>query len=115
MLVVKNWIFIRLFRFDIRFQSADTVIFLDFPIRLTFYRVLMRTLLNHGKVRPDLADDCPERFNLPFFEYVLSFNKYFRPRIIRAIEGYGESKVYHFHHPNQVENFVKQLAVETDT
>ncbi|MGK0152307.1 AAA family ATPase [Pseudomonas putida] len=55
-----------------RLSRADTLIWLDRSAPLRFWRVLLRTLLNHGRSRPDLPEDCPERLaNLPeFFRFM---------------------------------------------
>lgn len=70
---------------DIRSKYADTVIFLDNSTPSNLYRVIKRTLKYHGKVRPDLAPDCKERFDLEFLFYVLHFNQVKRPSILKRI------------------------------
>ena len=51
-----------------RLARADLLIWIDRSAPLRFWRVLLRTLLNHGRSRPDLPDDCPERLaSLPEF------------------------------------------------
>jgi len=37
--------------------------------------MFQRVILNHGKVRPDMAEGCPERFDWEFFKYIWNFNK----------------------------------------
>nr|WP_255670625.1 AAA family ATPase [Cognatishimia sp. F0-27] len=53
-----------------RFARADTIIFLDFPLWLRGWRVIKRTLRYYGKTRPDMAEDCPERFNWEFTRWI---------------------------------------------
>ncbi|MEO1111717.1 MAG: DNA topology modulation protein FlaR [Pseudomonadota bacterium] len=55
-----------------RVARADTFVWLDVPVGLRIYRVLKRSVVNYGKTRPDLADGCPERFDLQTIEF-LSF------------------------------------------
>lgn len=44
------------------------LIWIDRSAPLRFWRVLLRTLLNRGRSRPDLPDNCPELLaNLPAF------------------------------------------------
>lgn len=58
-----------------RLERADTVIYLDFPIRLCLWRLIRRITSLRCQSRPDMPDGCPERFDLAFFWYVLSWNR----------------------------------------
>lgn len=55
-----------------RLARADMVIWIDRSAPLRFWRVLLRTMLNRGRSRPDLPDDCPELLaTLPeFFRFM---------------------------------------------
>ena len=53
-----------------RYDRADTLIWLDFPLGLRLFRVLKRSIRYHGKTRPDLADGCPERFDKETIEFI---------------------------------------------
>lgn len=57
-----------------RLERADTVIYLDFPIRLCLWRLIRRIVTHRGRSRPDMPEGCPERFDLAFFWYVLNWN-----------------------------------------
>jgi adenylate kinase family enzyme len=37
--------------------------------------VLKRVITTYGKVRPDMGDGCPERFDWEFMKWVWNFNK----------------------------------------
>lgn len=51
-----------------RLARADMLIWIDRSAPLRFWRVFLRTMLNRGRSRPDLPDDCPELLaNLPEF------------------------------------------------
>lgn len=53
---------------DNRLARADLLIWIDRSAPLRFWRVFLRTMLNRGRSRPDLPDDCPEMLaNLPAF------------------------------------------------
>ena len=71
---------------DIRLSEADHLIFLDYPIRITFWRVIKRIIGNYGKTRPDMTQGCPERFDVEFLHYVLMFNLISRKRITKVLE-----------------------------
>lgn len=57
---------------DNRLARADLLIWIDRSATLRFWRVLLRTLLNRGRSRPDLPENCPELLtNLPeFFSFM---------------------------------------------
>lgn len=52
---------------DMRLAAADTVIWLDFSRYLCLWRVFQRYLQYAGKVRPDMATECPEKLNWEIF------------------------------------------------
>lgn len=56
--------------FDERLARADTFIWLDFSVWRRLWRVMLRTLRDLGKNRPDLPENCPERINLETLKFV---------------------------------------------
>ena len=58
-----------------RLARADTVVYLDYPIRLCLRRLLGRIWTYRGRTRPDMTEGCAERFDLAFFLYVLTWNR----------------------------------------
>lgn len=54
----------------LRLKYADTVICFDYPKLLCIWRVLKRVFTNYGKVRPDMGENCPEKFDLEFLKFV---------------------------------------------
>ncbi len=71
-----------------RLARADTVIYLDFPIRLCLWRLARRILTHRGRSRPDMPEGCPERFDAAFFWYVMNWNSGPRPRTEARLAGY---------------------------
>ena len=72
-----------------RLARADTVIYLDFPIRLCLRRLAGRIVAYRGRSRPDMPEGCPERFDAAFFWYVMRWNS--GPRVRT------EAKLAQFH------------------
>ncbi len=60
---------------DLRLARADTVIALDFPASLCLLRATRRIAEGYGRVRPDLAAGCPERWDLTFLAYIARFGR----------------------------------------
>lgn len=46
-----------------RLHRADTMIWIDIPVGVRFWRVLRRTIRHYGTNRPDLPKGCIERFD----------------------------------------------------
>ena len=68
-----------------RIQYCDTVIYLDFSRTACLLGVLKRILTTYGKVRPDMGEGCPERFDLDFLKWVWNFNKKNRENYYRLL------------------------------
>lgn len=71
-----------------RLARADTVIYLDFPIRLCLWRLIRRIVTHRGRSRPDMPEGCPERFDAAFFWYVMNWNSGPRVRSEAKLAGY---------------------------
>jgi adenylate kinase family enzyme len=54
----------------VRFEAADTIIFLDISRWVCLWRVLVRMLRYRGRTRPDLPEGCPEGFDWEFYKWV---------------------------------------------
>jgi adenylate kinase family enzyme len=71
-----------------RLERADTVIYLDFPVRLCLWRLTKRIITHRGRARPDMPEGCPERFDAAFFWYVINWNSGPRPRTEERLAGW---------------------------
>ena len=63
-----------------RLPKCDTIIYLDFSRWECLLGVFQRIIKNYGKVRPDMPEGCPERFDWDFIKFVWNFNKNNRVR-----------------------------------
>lgn len=70
----------------VRLAACDTVIFLDLPRAVCLWRVLKRVFMYRQASRPDMAEGCPERFSVKFLQWVWSYPKRTRPKILRLLE-----------------------------
>ena len=76
-----------------RLARADTVIDLDLPAWLCLARVIGRVVRSGGKVRADMAPDCPERFDLEFLAYIARFPSAGRRRIEASLANFSGERV----------------------
>lgn len=91
-----------------RLARADTVVYLDFPIRLCLWRALKRIWTWRGQSRPDMTDGCPERFDLEFLIYILRWNRGPRPRTETALEGF-EGDLIRLKDPRALQDWLTRL------
>ncbi|MDR2656071.1 MAG: topology modulation protein [Oscillospiraceae bacterium] len=73
---------------DLRLPRADTVVFFDYSRRLCLWRVIKRVAATLGRVRPDMADGCPERIDFEFLKYTWDFPHTQRPVVLAYLEEY---------------------------
>ncbi|MCR9240061.1 MAG: topology modulation protein [Rhodobiaceae bacterium] len=59
--------------FPYRMPRADTIILVERPRWLCLLRAMWRSAKFYGRVRPDLAEGCPERFSLDFYKWIWDF------------------------------------------
>ena len=60
---------------EMRLAKCDTVIYLDFNRWACLRGMCQRVFGNYGKVRPDMAQGCPERFDPSFVKWIWDYNK----------------------------------------
>ncbi|MCE7934869.1 MAG: DNA topology modulation protein [Chlorobi bacterium CHB2] len=94
-----------------RAALADTIIFLDFSRYLCLWRAVKRIIHYYGRTRPDMAPDCPERFDLEFLRWIWNFPKHSRPLLIEGIRNHGTGKqVLIFRKPKEVRDFLEGMC-----
>ena len=98
------------FTFDLRLPAADTIVFLDLPRRICMWRVIMRTVIGYGRTRAGLPQDCPERFNWEFLNFVWNFHAEHRPQFASLLANRpGHSRLHRLESPQEVERFLSQI------
>ncbi len=99
---------------DIRLPRADSVIYLDFATSVCIRRVVKRILTTFGKVREDMAEECPERIDVPFIKWVWRFRKDVRPAVYESVrQYYNGSDLFIFHNPDQVNDYLQGLKISS--
>lgn len=78
-----------------RLARAEMLIVLDLPFALRCWRVFWRTLRHWGQSRPDLPQNCPERFDREFWSWIWRTRKTNRARILSLARMAAKDKPVH--------------------
>ena len=90
-----------------RAARADLIVFLDLPRPLRLWRILKRRVMFHGRTRPEMPANCPERLDPAFLAEVWSWDRRTRPRAmaVLALRG-GQIPTLRLTSPRQVRRFL---------
>ena len=91
-----------------RLRRADTVVYLDYPIRICLARILRRWWKYRGRSRPDMTEGCPERLDPEFLWYVARWNSNSRPRTEALLAPYKDILV-RLRTPRATEDWLAQI------
>lgn len=58
--------------YHVREPYADTIIYLELPLRICLYRVFKRWWENRGKTRSDMAEGCEEKIDMKFLHFIIT-------------------------------------------
>lgn len=96
--------------FHIRFDSADTIIFLDFNRYVCVYHCLKRYFRYRGKTRPDLPEGCNESLDYKFYKWVWNFAKKDKAIIMTALDSIKDSKkIIILNNKKDTDKFIREL------
>lgn len=96
-----------------RAARADTMIWIDLPVRLRIWRVVKRLMKDYGKPRPDSAPDCPEEFSLEtlaFWKWIWDTRKSHRIKLQNLIDGHPHLTVHHLTSRQAVRDFYRGIG-----
>jgi adenylate kinase family enzyme len=93
---------------EIRLARADMVIDLEFPAWLCVWRVLRRVAGSWRRVRPDMAEGCPEQLNLEFLVYTATFPLTARKRTDAKLAHFKGTRI-HLRSPAEARRFLASL------
>ena len=91
-----------------RLKYCDTVFYFDFSTIRCLLGVTSRVIKSYGKTRPDMADNCPERFSLEFYKGIPSFNKRNRKRTAAALDA-SDAEVIVFKNRKQAWKYLEDI------
>ena len=97
---------------DIRLKAADTIIYLDMPASVCFWRVLSRYFRYRHAQRPDLPEGCPEKLGLYYTLKVIGFPLIKRKKLYRWLGKFNHEKgVYTLQSKLEVQDFLLGLLL----
>ena len=94
---------------EVRIARCDTIIYMDFSRVACLLGVLKRVITTYGKVRPDMGDGCPERFDWEFLQWVWNFNKEKRQSYYRMLNESEGKETIVLKNRRMVKRFLKSL------
>ncbi|MBI1308343.1 MAG: AAA family ATPase [Proteobacteria bacterium] len=94
----------------LRVQRADTLIFIDLPRWLCFWRIFKRSLRVAGKEREDLAAGCPDKVDWEFIKWVWNWRTGNRPKVFKIANENPHLLFIHLTSPCAVANFLRSVA-----
>lgn len=92
-----------------RMKRCDTVIYLDFGRFACLSGVLKRVLTTYGRVRPDMGEGCPERFDFEFLKWIWNFNRNKRETYYRLLNEAEGIETIALKNRRQVRAFLKSI------
>ena len=99
-----------------RLARADMVIWLDLPIALRLWRVMVRSWRYRGQARPDLTKDCPERFDRETWQFLVwmwNYRNISRDKILASLAEEGDrTPLHHLKSRREVLEFMQGFEVE---
>lgn len=96
---------------EMRLEKCDTVIFLELPRLLCIYRILKRVALYKKGSRPDMANDCDERFDWEFLKFVWNYPTRSKPKVEALLKLYeNEKTIFRLHSNKEIEDFFVNLG-----
>lgn len=98
---------------DVRVPACDTIIFLEMPATICIYRVLKRVAFSYKKTRPDMAEDCPEKFDWEFIKWIWDFENRSKPKIEKILKEYeNEKTIIRLKSKREVEEFLAKITAK---
>jgi adenylate kinase family enzyme len=97
---------------EARFAAADTIILVDFPLRIHYWWSIKRQFKSLFRPRPDGPEGCPL---LPvtwlMMKVIWMVHRKMRPRLLELTDRYREGKtLHHLRSPKELRRFLREYA-----
>ena len=91
---------------DIRLEKADTIICFKLSRTVCLLSYFKRVITNIGKVRADMPEGCPEKFDFEFMKYIWNFPKVSGKTNIDVIEKNKDKQIIVFKSRKESQQFL---------
>ncbi len=92
---------------EIRLTACDTVILLDLPRTVCFYRVLKRRIKYRNTNRPDMTEGCNEKVDFEFLKWIWDYPKTKKPQIEEKLQKFkNEKTIIRLKSQKEIEEFL---------
>jgi adenylate kinase family enzyme len=95
---------------DMRIKKADTVICFQLSRIVCILSYFKRVITNINKVRPDMPEGCPEKFDFQFMKYIWNFPKKSGIRNYERLERCSHKYIIVFKKRIEVNKYIKEIA-----
>ncbi len=99
---------------ELHLNAADTIIFLDIPPLLCFWRLTKRHRAYYGRSRRDIPEGCTDRLTERLILRVLTFPLDDRRTIKQKLRNYKSKQITWLRSGKEVEDFLAHLEQGTD-
>jgi adenylate kinase family enzyme len=100
---------------EVRLARAEAAVLLDLPRWRCLLGVYSRAIRWKGRVRPDLADGCPEQMpDLDFLRFILTYRRRSRPRVLKHVAKAPHVRFHRLRSRKEVASFLESVAADTE-
>ncbi len=91
-------------------EAADTILFLDYPRRVCYWRAFKRNCKYIFKSRPELPERCPEvRVVGKLIKIIWNFPRLVKPTILRHIGVNTQKTIFYITNDRELEAAINKL------
>lgn len=93
-------------------EAADTILFLDYPRRVCYWRAFRRNCNYIFKSRPELPERCPEILIIGgLIKIIWNFPNLFKPTILKHInENLQKKKIFYITNDTEMKVMIDQMT-----
>jgi adenylate kinase family enzyme len=99
--------------FQLRMKNADTIIYLELPLRVCMFRVVKRWITYYGQKRPDLGGECTEKLDWAFIKFIFTTYHARKRKMRKRFETFkamdSRNRVIMLTSKKEVEKFLNQI------
>ena len=94
---------------DIRLEKADTVICFKLSRVVCVLSYFKRVITNLGKIRPDMQEGCPEKFDTEFMRYIWDFPNTSGKRNIDRLGKINDKQIIVFKNRREAKKYIMKI------